>query len=136
MLPHVLSPWPEVYQQTRRWIKAGCLEVMAHDLRILLRFNDERQGQPRAKVIDSRTLQFTPGSGHDSGYAWCQYGFVLLPRHWVLERGFAWAARFRQLARDYERLALALAGFHFLACACLMLNKFLNITSLLQTQEG
>ncbi len=27
-------------------------------------------------------------------------GFVLLPRRWVVERSFAWAARFRRLARD------------------------------------
>ena len=27
-------------------------------------------------------------------------GFVLLPRRWVIERRFAWAARFRRLARD------------------------------------
>jgi transposase len=31
------------------------------------------------------------------------------------------AARFRRLARDYERLATTLGAFHFLACACLML---------------
>ena len=48
-------------------------------------------------------------------------GFVLLPRRWVVERSFAWAARFRRLARDYERLAGTLGAFHFLACACLML---------------
>jgi transposase len=48
-------------------------------------------------------------------------GFVLLPRRWVVERSFAWAARFRRLARDYERLATTLGSFHFLACACLML---------------
>ncbi len=35
-------------------------------------------------------------------------GFVLLPRRWVVERSFAWAARFRRLARDYERLAQTL----------------------------
>src|SRR5690606_6136671 len=29
-------------------------------------------------------------------------GFVLLPRRWVVERSFAWAARFRRLARDHE----------------------------------
>jgi transposase len=52
-------------------------------------------------------------------------GFVLLPRRWVVERSFAWAARFRRLARDYERLALTLAGFHYLAFACLMLKKLL-----------
>jgi transposase len=38
-------------------------------------------------------------------------GFVLLPRRWVVERSFAWAVRFRRLARDYERLAQTLAGF-------------------------
>ena len=50
-------------------------------------------------------------------------GFVLLPRRWVVERSFAWAARFRRLARDYERLSSSLAGLHWLAFACLMLNS-------------
>lgn len=49
-------------------------------------------------------------------------GFVLLPRRWVVERSFAWAARFRRLARDYERLANTLAGYHWLAYAMLMLR--------------
>ena len=48
-------------------------------------------------------------------------GFVLLPRRWVVERSFAWAARFRRLARDYERLAKTLASLHYLAFATLML---------------
>jgi transposase len=48
-------------------------------------------------------------------------GFVLLPRRWVVERSFAWAARFRRLARDYERLSKILAGLHYLAFAILML---------------
>jgi transposase len=39
-------------------------------------------------------------------------GFVLLPKRWVVERSFAWAARFRRLARDYERLDTSLKGFH------------------------
>jgi transposase len=50
-------------------------------------------------------------------------GFVLLPRRWVAERSFAWAARFRRLARDYERLPETLAGLHFVAFACLMLHQ-------------
>jgi transposase len=50
-------------------------------------------------------------------------GFVLLPRRWVVERSFAWAARFRRLARDYERLPETVAGLHFLVFACLMLAK-------------
>jgi transposase len=56
-------------------------------------------------------------------------GFVLLPRRWVVERSFAWAARFRRLARDYERLAQTLAGFHYLAFACLMLHRILSLVS-------
>lgn len=52
-------------------------------------------------------------------------GFVLLPRRWVVERSFAWATRFRRLAKDYERLPETVAGLHFLAFACLMLHKLL-----------
>jgi transposase len=48
-------------------------------------------------------------------------GFALLPRRWVVERSFAWTARFRRLARDYERLPQTLAGLHFLAFAILRL---------------
>jgi len=48
-----------------------------------------------------------------------KHGFVLLPRRWVVERSFAWMARFRRLARDYERLAETLAGLHFVAFAIL-----------------
>ncbi len=53
-------------------------------------------------------------------------GFVLLPRRWVVERSFGWAARFRRLARDYERLPETLAGLHFLAFAMLMLKRFVE----------
>lgn len=49
-------------------------------------------------------------------------GFVLLPRRWVVERSFAWAARFRRLARDYERLPTTFAGYHWLAFVTLMLG--------------
>jgi transposase len=56
-------------------------------------------------------------------------GFVLLPRRWVVERSFAWTARFRRLARDYERLPDVLAGLHFLVCACLMLHQLIHLSS-------
>jgi transposase len=54
-------------------------------------------------------------------------GFVLLPRRWVVERSFAWAGRFRRLARDYERLAQTLVGFHLIAFAILMLRRFAEL---------
>ncbi len=50
-------------------------------------------------------------------------GFVLLPRRWVVERSFAWASRFRRLAKDYERLPETVAGLHFVAFACLLLHR-------------
>lgn len=53
-------------------------------------------------------------------------GFVLLPRRWVIERSFGWMARFRRLARDYERLPETLRGLHFLAFAMLMAHRFIQ----------
>ena len=53
-------------------------------------------------------------------------GFVLLPRRWVVERSFAWAARFRRLARDYERLPSTLAGLHFVVFTCLLLTRIFS----------
>ncbi len=58
-----------------------------------------------------------------------KHGFVLLPRRWVIERRKAWMARFRRLARDYERLPDTLKGSHFLAFAILMLAKFVHFVA-------
>jgi transposase len=54
-------------------------------------------------------------------------GFVLLPRRWVVERSNAWLARFRRLARDYERLPETLAGLHFLAFTIILLARFVAL---------
>ncbi len=205
MMPNDLPPWYAVQQQTQRWLRAGCFESLAEDLRGLLRLGVGRTDAPSAAILDSRTLQSSPESGGragydgakkrkgskvhaavdtlghllalkvtaaneqdraqvkelaqavqaatgenvqlayvDQGYAGEQptvdaaahgmklavvkhhqakRGFVLLPRRWVVERTFAWAARFRRLARDYERLAATLAGYHWLALAMLMLKS-------------
>jgi transposase len=58
-----------------------------------------------------------------------KHGFVLLPRRWVVERSFAWMARFRRLAKDYERLPETVAGLHFVACACLMLHRLISLAA-------
>ena len=57
-------------------------------------------------------------------------GFVLLPRRWVVERCFAWLARFRRLSRDYERLPTTLAGLHWLAFSCLLLSNLFKTLAL------
>ena len=46
MMPHDLPPWEAVYQQTQRWLRAGCFESMVHDLRLLLRVAAGRDAQP------------------------------------------------------------------------------------------
>ena len=51
--------------------------------------------------------------------------FSVIPKRWVVERSFAWMARFRRLACDYERLAETLAGLHFVAFAMLMAHRFI-----------
>lgn len=206
MIPHDLPPWHAVYEQSQRWIKAGCFEKMAHDLRTLVRLFAGKDAKPTAAILDARTMQSTPESGARAGYDGhkkrkgskihaavdtlgmllalkvtaaneqeraqvgelveavqkvtgnkikvafvdqgytgadpaeaaaehgvkleviklqeAKRGFVLLPRRWVVERSFAWAARFRRLARDYERLPESLAGLHWLAFALLMLPHF------------
>ncbi len=213
LMPHDLPPWDIVYQQTRRWLDAGCFEAIVHDLRTLLRVASGRAPEPTAAILDSRTLQSTPESGDragddgakrrkgakvhvavdtlghllalhvtpaddqdraqvaelaeavqeatgetvevafvDQGYTGEQAeadaaahgirlevvkhpaakrGFVLLPRRWVVERNFAWAARFRRLARDYERLETTLEGFHYVAFALLALAKIMPVLAVL-----
>src|SRR5215211_7414981 len=199
LMPHDLPPWDIVYQQTRRWLDAGCFETIVHDLRVLVRLGAGRAPAPTAAILDSRTLQSTPESGGRAGYdgakrrkgskvhaavdtlgnllalhvtpadaqdraqveelaaavqeatgqavevafvdqgytgaraeadaarhgirlevvklPTAKRGFVLLPRRWVVERNVAWAARFRRLARDDERLDTTLEGFHYVAFA-------------------
>jgi transposase len=205
MLPTNFPPGSAVYQQWRRWQKAGAFEAMVHDLRVLLRQPEGRNPDPSAAIFDSRTLRSSPESGARAGYDGhkktrgskmhvavdtlgnllaarvtpanqqdrdqvaaltdavqeatgyavevafvdqgytgeeaaeaaevvgiqlevvkfpeAKRGFILLPRRWVVERSFAWAARFKRLARDYERLPETLVSMHFLVFSILMLAR-------------
>src|SRR5436853_6811458 len=67
-MPNDLPPWEAVYQQSQRWLRAGVFEAVVHDLRALLRLAAGRAPEPTAVVLDGRTLQSTPESGHRAGY--------------------------------------------------------------------
>jgi transposase len=204
-MPHDLPPWAAVYQQMQRWLSAESFVDVAGDLRAVLRAAAEREPEPSAVILDSRTLRSSPESGERAGYDGAKRqkgskvhlavdtlghpvalhvtpasvgdrdevarlaaevqaeaggsvtkafvdqgytgaraaeaarahgialevvkapeakrGFVLLPRRWVVERSFAWAARCRRLVKDYEGYAATLAGLHMIAFVCLMLRQ-------------
>ena len=67
-MPDDLPPWFAVYQQSQRWLAAGVFEVLAQDLRAVLRLAAGRNEEPSAAIIDSRTLRSTPESGARAGY--------------------------------------------------------------------
>jgi len=68
MMPNGFPPWHVVYDQTRRWLKAGVFDDLVCDLRMLLREIEGRPPQPRAAVLDSRTVPSSPESGARAGY--------------------------------------------------------------------
>ena len=78
-MPNDLPPWAAVYQQAQRWLKAGCFEALADDLREVLRLAAGRKAAPSAAILDSRTLRSTPESGSRAGYdgAKCKKGSKL-----------------------------------------------------------
>ena len=67
-LPTNFPPWAAVYQQTRRWMKAGCFEDMVDDLCAMLREAAGKKAQPSAVVLDAQTVPGTLESGPRAGY--------------------------------------------------------------------
>lgn len=67
-IPHDLPPWHTVYQQTQRWIRAGCFEAIVADLRALVRLGEGKNEQPTAAIFDSRTLPGSIENGDRGGY--------------------------------------------------------------------
>lgn len=67
-LPGDFPTWPAVYQQLRRWLEVRCFESMVDDWRHPLRPAPGRPADPSAILLDRRTLQSTPESGHRAGY--------------------------------------------------------------------
>lgn len=67
-LPHDLPPWAAVYQQMQRWLAAESFLDVAGDLRAVLRLAAEREPEPSAVILDSRTLRSSPESGERAGY--------------------------------------------------------------------
>lgn len=50
-------------------------------------------------------------------------GFVVLPKRWIVERTFAWLARYRRNSRDYEKTAASSEAIVYIAMINLMSRR-------------
>src|ERR687885_2915753 len=55
-MPHDLPPWHAVYDQAMRRLRAGCFEMLAHDLRAVLRLAAGGGGEPLAPIPGNRNV--------------------------------------------------------------------------------
>ena len=50
-------------------------------------------------------------------------GFVVLPKRWIVERTFAWLARYRRHSKDYERTTESSETMIYLSMIALMSRR-------------
>jgi transposase len=75
---------------------------------------------PRVRAAAARTGTWKIGIVKRSEFA---KSFVVLPKHWIVERTLAWISRNRRLARDFERYARTVTAFIRLAMIRIMLRR-------------
>ena len=55
-------------------------------------------------------------------------GFLLLPKRWIVERTFAWLARYRRLSKDYEYVTHTSEAMIQVAMIHLMVRRLAHMT--------
>jgi len=55
-------------------------------------------------------------------------GFVVLPKRWIIERTFAWLARYRRHSKDYEKTAASSEAVTYIAMINLMSRRLARNT--------
>jgi len=53
-------------------------------------------------------------------------GFVVLPKRWIVERTFAWLARYRRHSKDYEKTTASSEAMTYIAMINLMSQRLAN----------
>lgn len=56
-------------------------------------------------------------------------GFVVLPKRWIVERTFAWLARYRRHSKDYEKTTKSAEAMTYIAMISLMSRRLENAES-------
>lgn len=54
-------------------------------------------------------------------------GFVVLPKRWIVERTFAWLARYRRHSKDYEKTTASAEAFTYIAMINLMSKRLAKL---------
>ena len=56
-------------------------------------------------------------------------GFVVLPKRWIVERTFAWLARYRRHSKDYERNPASSEAMIYISMIHLMTRRLAKAES-------
>ena len=70
LIPKDLPPWPAIHQQTMRWVRAGCFEARAHDLRAIVRLALGREEDPTAAIYELPHGAVHAGERRAGGLRW------------------------------------------------------------------
>jgi transposase len=125
----VFMPRSAVYNIFRAFQRQGAWEAIWEELRAALRERLGREARPQrlggynARQVEHALAAQPPLRVEIVKRPDDSSGFIVLPRHWVVERTFSWFGRNGRLAKDYENLADTLAAPITLACIQLAIRR-------------